>query len=216
MFERSQIEFEEFFVAGFLDCNCLQTCRVGSGPSEEGPNGLRWDEEIQRAFYNGWKSIHGLKHQTFDLAFGMTADLFGPASLRRNDLHLLARSTLNQRLHNLSRLGAYGDSIYPHLSNILSSWRNEANTPRMIEENNAFKSVRISIEWNYMVTASLFKYLGRYEKLKVLGSNNVSKVYIVATILRNCHVTLYGSITSNYFELVIPFNMFEQYIGLIE
>jgi hypothetical protein len=213
MFERSQIQFEEFFVAGFVDCNCLQTCRVGSGPSEEGPEALRWDEEIQRSFYNGWKSIHGLKHQTFDLAYGMTADLHGPASLRRNDLHLLARSELNQRLHDLSRLGAYGDSIYPHLTNILSSWRYENNTVRMIEENNAFKSVRISIEWNYMVTAGLFKYLAHFEKLKVLGSDNVSKVYTVATILRNCNVTMYGSMTSNYFELEIPNNMFENYIN---
>jgi hypothetical protein len=92
MFERNQIEFDEFFVAGFIDCNCLQTCRVGSGPSEEGPDALRWDEEIQRTFYNGWKSIHGLKHQTVDLAYGMTADL--KLSLNSFDCHLFIGSKL--------------------------------------------------------------------------------------------------------------------------
>jgi hypothetical protein len=133
--------------------------------------------------------------------------------LRRNDLHLFARSELNQRLQDLSQLGAYGDSIYPHLSNILSSWRYENNTERMIEENVAFKLVRISIEWNYMVTRTLYSYLAQFDKLKVLGSDNVSKVYTVATILRNCNVSLYGSCTSKYFELEIPDDMFERYIN---
>jgi hypothetical protein len=97
LFRKCSIVFEEFNVAGFIDCNCLETCRVGSGPCEEGPDALRWDIDIQRAFYNGWKSIHGLKHQTFDLAYGMTADMYGPASLRRNDLYLLRRSSVSER-----------------------------------------------------------------------------------------------------------------------
>lgn len=212
MLERSHIEFGEFFVAGFIDCNCLQTCRVGSGPCEEGPDALRWDEDYQRAFYNGWKSIHGLKHQTFDLAYGMTADLFGPCSLRRNDLRLLGRSNINGRLQNLSRLGAFGDSIYPRLSNIMTYWKTAHNTQRMILENQAYKSVRISIEWNYMVTANLYSYLAQFDKLKVMKGGVVSKIYTVATILRNCHVALYGSLTSNYFELEIPDRMLESYL----
>jgi hypothetical protein len=86
----------------------------------------------------------------------------------------------------------------------------------MMEENNAFKSVRISIEWNYMVTASLYGYLADFDKLRVLGSDNVSKVYTVATFLRNCHVTMYGSMTSCYFELEMPYNVFELYVRLVE
>ena len=31
------------------------------GPQEDGPGAQRWDNDILRAFYNGWKSIHGLK-----------------------------------------------------------------------------------------------------------------------------------------------------------
>ena len=53
-----------FNVAYWIDCNCLRTSVVGGGPAEDGANAARWDESIQRAFYNGWKSIHGLKHQT--------------------------------------------------------------------------------------------------------------------------------------------------------
>jgi len=71
-----------------IDCNCFETDQLGGGPSEAGANSSRWDSEVQRAFYNGWKSIHGLKHQTVDNSLGFTIDIFGPTSLRRNDLRL--------------------------------------------------------------------------------------------------------------------------------
>jgi hypothetical protein len=88
---------ENFTTCGFIDCNCLECSRPGGGPIEEGSDAARWDPKIQQAFYNGWKSVHGLKHQTFDCAFGMTVDLYGPHSLRRNDLMLLTSSRLNSR-----------------------------------------------------------------------------------------------------------------------
>ena len=69
-------------VACFIDCNCLSTSVVGGGPSEGGANAHRWHESIQRAFYNGWKSVHGLKHQTVDCAYGLTIHMYGPTSLR--------------------------------------------------------------------------------------------------------------------------------------
>jgi hypothetical protein len=43
-----------------IDCNCWQTSRVAGGPRDDGEAADRWDSNIQRAFYNGWKSIHGL------------------------------------------------------------------------------------------------------------------------------------------------------------
>jgi hypothetical protein len=209
---------DEFQVAGFIDCNCLETCRVGGGPQRAGPGAARWDNNIQRAFYNGWKSIHGLKHQTFDNAYGITMDMHGPTSLRRNDLRLLGHSQLNRRLaelgNNTNRLGAYGDSIYPHLSHISSSWRTPNNTPRQVDENNGYKSVRISIEWNYMVTGNIFGYIKNLNKLRLMDGVSVCKVYTVATFLRNCHVCMYGSISQSYFDLLIPENMLEQYLQM--
>ena len=64
--------------------------------------------------------------------------------------------------------------------------------------------MRISIEWNYQVTSNLYEYLKNFNKLRLLGSTIVSKIYVVATILRNCHVCLYGSETSYYFEVTPP------------
>jgi hypothetical protein len=212
---------ETFSTCAFIDCNALECTRPGGGPISEGPDSERWDPLIQKSFYNGWKCIHGLKHQTVDCAFGITIDIHGPWSLRRNDLHLLRESQINSRFRDIQngnpfQLTMYGDSIYPKLSHLKSSWRNDANLDWMKNENKAYSKVRINIEWNYMVTSSIYRYLCNSHKLKILGSVNTTRVYIVATILRNCHVALYGSITSNYFNLVIPDNFLEEYLRFNE
>jgi hypothetical protein len=215
-FQFSEDELNTIFA--FIDCNCLECCRVGGGPRGDGPDADRWQCNIQRAFYNGWKSIHGLKHQTVDIAHGFTIDMFGPTSLRRNDLFLLGKSRLTQRLAELFAgeaipYNVYGDSIYPHLPHLRSSWRGvNGITDEQKAENNAYKSVRISIEWNYGVTSNLFQYLRNLDKLKVMNNSYVVKVYTVATLLRNCHVALYGGISSSYFELSMPDDMLQKYL----
>ena len=54
---------DEMDIAMFIDCNCMPSSRPGGGPCEDGASARRWSEKFQRSFYNGWKSIHGLKHQ---------------------------------------------------------------------------------------------------------------------------------------------------------
>ena len=167
-------------VALFIDCNCLPTSVCGGGPAEGGPNAARWDERIQRAFYNGWKSIHGLKHQTVDCAYGMTVDMCGPVSLRRNDLEVLRRSNINDRLgvllgDNADQFNQFGDSAYKPRSHTRSYYFSgeEGAPPGWKAWNAAMKRVRISIEWNYGYTATLFKYIQNHNKLKVMQSKNV-------------------------------------------
>ena len=90
----------------------------------------------------------------------------------------------------------------------------KVNTPLMKDWNNAMKRVRISIEWDYGFTASLFKYICTESKLKLLkDSEKVSKVYTVATLLRNFYIALYGCQTSNYFNFDIPNDMLDKYIN---
>jgi hypothetical protein len=182
-----------------------------------GPDAARWCPLIQKAFYNGWKSIHGLKHQTVDCAYGMTIDMYGPYSLRRNDLKLFRDSRINNRLEDLQngqllQLGIYGDSIYPHMTHTRSRWPDEVTTADRTAENKAFTKVRISIEWNYKTTGQIFGKLRQHDKLKILDEGTVAKLYTVCTILRNCHVALYGSQTSQYFNLDIPHNFLEEYL----
>ena len=112
---------------------------------------------IHQAFYNGWRSVHGLKYQTIDNAFGLTVDMAGPTSLRRNDMQLLrVVSNLNRRFRDvqLGELILYiimGDSAYVKRSHI-TSYRNALD---LIPGARIYmKQVRISIEWNYEHTAS--------------------------------------------------------------
>jgi hypothetical protein len=137
---------------------------------------------------------------------------------------------MNARLAELQRgaetqLTIYGDSIYPRNTHIHSNYKRNLVREndllridaelarRRRRENIAFSKVRISVEWNYASTSNLFAYFRTTSKLKLMLSSNVAKVYTVGTILRNCHVALYGSETSYYFNLEIPSNMLEMYMN---
>jgi hypothetical protein len=195
---------------GFLlDCNCQRTSRAGGGPAEAGANAARYHDNVQRSVYNGWKSIHGVKHQTLDTAHGLTADMYGPMSVRRNDLRLLGDSEIELELEGLQldwdrKVIIFGDSIYPIGEFLKSYLTNPGNNDRISTHNGAMKSVRISIEWNYATTAALFEYVKDVKKLRLLRKRTTVKIYTVCTILRNCHVCLYGSQSSIYFNIVPP------------
>ena len=84
---------------------------------QAGPNADRFPDYIQRAFYNHWAKQHGIKKQSVCLANGMALDIGAGFSCRRNDLHLLRESNLNNRLTALTadlpqgdRYMCYGDS----------------------------------------------------------------------------------------------------------
>ena len=74
------------------------------------------------------------------------------------------------------------------------------------------KRVRVSIEWNYGATASLFRYIGNKGKLSILGHRTIAKIYTVATILRNLNIGYYGCQSSNYFNVALDENFVEKYI----
>ena len=75
----------------------MRTDRPGSGPLG-GPGSLRWLNSVQRSFYKGWKSIHGLKYQTVDNALGFTMDVYGQVPLRGDDMSLFRDSKINDRM----------------------------------------------------------------------------------------------------------------------
>jgi len=92
----------------------LKTGRPGVGLSEAGAHSARWDLEVQRAFYNGWKSIHSLKSQTVDnfriydwylWTFIIEEKWF--AFKRIND-----HQNINDRMRNAGNRIVFGDSAY--------------------------------------------------------------------------------------------------------
>ena len=87
-------EPESFRVFGFTDNTMNATCRPGGGPTRTGEDAPRNDPLIQRAWYNGWKKLHGMKWQTVDLPNGMNMHVWGPVSIRHNDIWTLEESCL--------------------------------------------------------------------------------------------------------------------------
>ena len=70
----------------------------------------------------------------------MTVDLYRPFSLRHNDIWLLNSSNLNGRLlqlqlNNPVQLTIYVDSIFPRLSNLHSSWKDDVLEEWKVEGN---------------------------------------------------------------------------------
>ena len=153
-----------------------------------------------------------------DNAFGFTEDIYGPTSLRHHDLNLLYDSKINNRFKvlqqgNVDQYIVFGDSAYPKESHLTTyKERRDANNDH-VNWNKAMKHVRISIEWNYGHTATLFKYVRKRDKLKLLSKARVAQIYTVATLFRNFHVACYGSQSSSYFGLEMPTDTLTYYIN---
>ena len=130
--------------------------------------------------------------------------MFGPTSVRRNDLALLRNSRINARFaeEQVNEVNQYiimGDSAYNKDSHLTSYHKCSHMIENYIKWNKTMKHVRISIEWNYGVTGTLFKYTRNKNKFKIFENSRVSKIYTVATLFRNFHVMCYGGQTSKYF-----------------
>ena len=110
----------DFDAFSLIDNTTNSTCQPGGGPQYVNwieVRAPRNDPIIQRTFYNGWKSTHGLKWQTVDLPNGMNFYVWGPVSIRHNDLYTYSRSEVNENLCRLQageqrQYKAYGESAY--------------------------------------------------------------------------------------------------------
>ena len=92
---------------------------------------------------------YDLVAQYRSISSGMTVDIFGPKSLRRNDVSLLRDSNINDRIRAATQHEEYdycifGDSAYKVDTNLRSYYRE--GTPEAHRWNVTMKHVRISIE----------------------------------------------------------------------
>ena len=136
---------------------------------------------------------------------------------------LLRLSDLNHRFAELQgyetptpasrQLIIFGGSAYPIKTHIRSYVHADEDIPNKVKLNSALKRVRVSIEWDYGGTANSFKYLANYCKLKLLESTTVSKIYTVATILRNIRSGTYGNQSSNFFSIPVRENFVTHYLN---
>lgn len=197
-----------FNVFSWIDNTMNATCRPGGGPRRDGVNAPRNDPLIQRAFYNGWKKLHGMKWQTVDLPNGMNFHVWGPVSIRRCDLFTLSASDINELIANLQvgdlyQFVMYGDSIYPWDTHLRARHVGDNLTARQILENRMMSSCRETIEWDYGNVGYMWKLLDYKHGLKI-RTMPIGKLYLTAMILRNAYVTMNGCQTSTFFRLLPP------------
>jgi hypothetical protein len=201
-----------FSVFGFIDNTMNACCRPASGPTRDEHGAPRHDREIQRAWYNGWKKLHGFKWQTVDLPNGMNFHVYGPVSVRHNDLYTLHHSDINGKLDRLQsrntlKFKIYGDSAYFNLSLDFVRSKHDPEDPaynaRLQLENRALSSVREVIEWDYGEVGKYWAMTHYKYGLRMMGVP-VAKIYLTALILRNAHCTMNGNLTSSYFEFMPP------------
>ena len=74
--------------------------------------GIRNNNNIQRAVYNGHKRHHGIKFQSIVLPDGLVAQMFGPVEGRRHDTTLLKLSKVEPMLLLPPGSFIYGDQAY--------------------------------------------------------------------------------------------------------
>jgi hypothetical protein len=206
-----------FSPAAFIDCNGIHTSRVGSGPIVvNGENRRRHQAQlIQQAYYNGWCRAHGVKFESLDGPNGMTLNIYGPASIRHNDLFMVGRSGINDEMSRI-QLGdplqkvMYGDSIYVWMSH-LRSRHGPGSTPLQLAEDRAMSSAREAVEHNFGEADQLFPYISHHKNLKILSGQPIGAIYFTKMLFRNLYVCLYGNKTSERFDC--PYPSMEHYMG---
>ena len=97
----------------------------------------------------------------------------------------------------------YGDLAYPLRPQLQSPFRNVRPTVVQTAYNRAMSKVRIGVEWVFGGIVNFFKFLDFKKNLK-LGLQPIGKMYIVCTFLMNLRTCMYGSMTSNYFNIDPP------------
>ena len=184
-----------FRVALFIDNTMYAFCRPG-GNTREGPASPRVPLEVQQAWWTGWKKLHGMKWQTCILPNGMDFDIYGPESVRRNDLTTLDLSNIEARLAELQandpiKFKICGDSAYFDSDQICRV------------DGRGMSSVRESAEHSYCQGKDLWKYTD-YKHVLQLYKQPIAKIIFVTLLLRNAYVTMNASQISEYFLMAPP------------
>jgi hypothetical protein len=174
------IRFEpgEFPFMSFTDCNQTKTRTPGSGPAEEGRHAAHHEDAklLDEASYTRYGKIHGLKTMNIVFPNGIIPWMYGPVSVRENDLGVMNLSDLDQYLVNLQPdvtaalaegddvdyFSTYGDRIFGNLRAINSARQPPIGgvlEPIDKSVNKAMSSQRQSVEWPYAVMENMFKIL---------------------------------------------------------
>lgn len=162
--------------------------------------------QMQRVLYNGHKKVHAIKCQPVAAPNGLNANLFGSVEGKKHDSTMLAQSHLYAQFAvdtGGRALCIYGDPAYPLRPQLQAPFRNAILTLQQIAFNKSMSQVRISVEWLFGDIVNWFSFMDFKKNLKI-GLSCVGKMYMVCSLLKNARTCLYGSMTSNFFNLDPP------------
>ena len=179
----------------FIDNTMVAFCRPG-GVLDDGPAAQRVPDEVQEAFWSGWKKFNGMKWQTLILANGMDLHVYGPESCHHNDLFTLAESNIlldfeALQAGQLRLLKIFGDSAYAD-GRVLGTGGGRG-----------MASVRETIEWSYKDLKAQWKYCD-YRHVLQVRKQPIAKIVFVCMLLRNAYVTMNGGQVGEYLNMMPP------------
>ncbi|XP_077489472.1 uncharacterized protein LOC144100378 [Amblyomma americanum] len=160
----------------------------------------------QRLYYSGHKRVHCTKYQSLMCPNGIICQLDGHYPGSSFFAGILRESGLYAKLEKLVKgedLVIYGDPAYPLRPLLMKPYGGCHLTRGQEAFNYAMSGVRQAVEWGFGKVIGEFAFLD-YKKNQKLLWQQVAKMYKVATILTNCHTTIYGSQVSTYFNLDPP------------
>lgn len=108
-----------------------------------------------------------------------------------------------ERLTGNEDFVVYGDPAYPLRPLLMKPYGGSHLSPAQQAFNCGMSAVREAVEWGFGKVLAEFAFLDFKKNQKLLWQQ-VAAMYKVATILSNCHTTIYGSQVSSYFSLQPP------------
>ncbi len=163
----------------------------------------------QQAQYSGHKKCHGNNHQGCTTPDGILVEMHGPYSGRTNDIKMLTRSSLLDRLMHAGvyrgiSYCAFGDRGYPRGNPWLHvPFSGRHLPPPQAQYNLCMSRVRQCVEWSFGKVGILYAFVD-FDKNQKLYLQPVASYWQVAALLANCHSCLYGNETAQYFGLPTP------------
>ena len=157
--------------------------------------------------YNGHKRKHAVKFQSVMVPIGISVAVHGPYEGKCHDSFLLAQSGLMGQMAALPRMDngdqfcLYGDAAYPSLPQMITAYQ----SPNPMEEqfNKSMSKARESVEYGFGKVVMYWPFCDFKKNLK-LHLQPVGKIYLVCTLLTNCHTCLYGNNVNSLFDSSPP------------
>ena len=204
-------------IVAFIDGTCKRICRP---------------KYFQRAFFSGHKRYHCLKFQHLLFPDGIIGHQYGPIEGRHSDSWLFNASNMETLLKTRFRspygpvhvpppgsgvppphvhdghvqYAIFADSGYARMGNYVHTPYRRAHPPPTEAEktfNKAMSRARVAIEWSFGKIVNIFAFLSYWRQLKI-WLVPVGQYYQLATLMANCHTCLYGSQTTQHFEVAPP------------